>query len=99
MANIIKLEQTCDGYPEQYWAMKGSNIIGYIRLRWGKLTCHYLPNGKFFDDETRVIYHKFDDEYKGEFESEEERNDWLNKCKETLLLKYNEDKCLKKKRK
>ena len=98
MANIIVLEQTCKCCPEQYWAYKGSHIIGYIRLRWGHLTCDYLPTGRLTGNDIRVIDKVFneraDNEYKGSFDTEEEREYWLNKCKEALFNKYNE---LKKK--
>ena len=91
MANIIVLEQTCECCPEQYWAYKGSRIIGYIRLRWGHLTCDYLPKGKFADNDIRVYDKTFaDDKFKGSFDTEEEREYWLSKCKEALLNKYNE---------
>ena len=94
MANIIVLEQTCECCPEQYWAYKGSHIIGYIRLRWGHLTCDYLPNGRLTDNAIRVLDKVFneraDDKYKGSFDTEKERKYWLSKCKEALLNKYNE---------
>lgn len=98
MANIIVLEQTCECCPEQYWAYKGSHIIGYIRLRWGRLTCDYLPNGRLTHNDIRVLNKAFNeranDKYKGSFDTEEEREYWLSKCKEALLNKYKE---LKKK--
>lgn len=98
MANFITLEQTCESYPEQYWARKGSHIIGYIRLRWGHLSCDYLTTGNLEGSCIRVVDHIFkehlDDEYKGEFDSDEERTFWLDKCKEALLNKHRE---LKKK--
>lgn len=98
MANIIVLEQTCECCPEQYWAHKGSRIIGYIRLRWGHLTCDYLPKGKLTNNDIRVydkiFNERVNDNFKGSFDTEEEREYWLNKCKEALLNKYNE---LKKK--
>jgi hypothetical protein len=94
MANTIILEQTCGCCPEQYWAYKGSHIIGYIRLRWGYLTCDYLPKGKLTDNDIRVYDKTFNertnDNFKGSFDTEEEREYWLNKCKEALLNKYNE---------
>ena len=98
MANTIVLEQTCIYCPEQYWAKKGSHTIGYIRLRWGHLTCDYLPNEKLTDNDIRVLDKVFNerasDQFKGSFDTEEEREYWLSKCKEALLNKYNE---LKKK--
>lgn len=89
--NRIELEQTCEACPEQYWAYKGKHRIGYIRLRWGHLTCDYLPEGKLTDHDIRLIDHVFKgDEYKGCFDTEEERELYLNKCKESLMNKYNE---------
>jgi len=84
----IKLRQTCSACPEQYWAYIGARVIGYIRLRFGHLTCEYLPNGnpQLTDDDVMVLEHFWDgDEYKGRFDNEEERQEWLNKCKEALL--------------
>lgn len=96
MANIIVLQQTCEACPEQYWAYKGAHIIGYIRLRWGHLTCDYLPKGKLIDDNIRVLDKVFneraDDKFKGSFDSDEEREFWLNKCKNALIKRYNETK-------
>ena len=98
MSNIITLEQTCECCPEQYWAYKDSCIIGYIRLRWGHLTCDYLPKGKLTNNDIRVCDKTFneraDDNFKGSFDTEKEREYWLNKCKEALLNKYNELKKL-----
>ena len=95
--NIIQLQQTCEAYPEQYWALKGSHIIGYIRLRWGHLTCDYLSKeGQLSDDDIRVYEHTFndrkDDEYKGCFDTEDERKYHLSKCKDALLAEYNKVK-------
>lgn len=95
MANVIILEQTCECCPEQYWAYKGSHIIGYIRLRFGHLSCDYLSKEKQLTDNDirvldKVFNEKKDDCYKGSFDSKEERDYWLNKCKEALLDKYNE---------
>lgn len=99
MAKFVTLEQTCESYPEQYLArIWSSHIIGYIRLRWGHLSCDYLTTGNLEGDRIRVVDHIFnenpDDEYKGEFDSDEERTFWLDKCKKALLNKYRE---LKKK--
>ena len=95
MANIIVLEQTCECCPEQYWAKKGSHTIGYIRLRWGHLTCEYLPSERLDSNDTVKVLDKTfderaDDKFKGSFDTEEEREHWLSKCKEALLNKYNE---------
>lgn len=89
--NTIELEKTCDFCPEQYWAKKGAHVIGYIRLRWGHLSCDYLPEEKVTNHDIRVYDYVFEgDEYKGSFDTEEERNLHLEKCKKALLKKYNE---------
>lgn len=94
MANIIVLEQTCSACPEQYWARKGGHIIGYIRLRWGHLSCEYLPTGYLKDYTVLLLEHTFvGDKYKGCFDSEQEREYWLNRCKRALLSEYVKHKC------
>lgn len=87
----ITLEKACDCCPEQYWAHSGTKTIGYIRLRWGQLTCDYLPSGKpqLAGDSIRVLEHKWeDDDYKGGFDNEAERTEWLDKCKEALITEF-----------
>ena len=90
----ITLEQTCEACPEQYWVHTGAKTIGYIRLRWGHLTCDYLPEGKpkLSDDDIRVLDHLFrnreNDEYKGSFDTDEERKFWLDKCKDALMAEF-----------
>ena len=90
----IRLECTCPACPEQYWAytddIEGGDRIGYIRLRWGHLTCEYLVSGKLDNEAILVYEHTFvGDEYKGMFDTEEERRDFLEKCKEALIEKHN----------
>ena len=89
--NTIELEKTCDFCPEQYWVRKGAHIIGYIRLRWGHLSCDYLPNGRLSNHDIRVYDYVFvGDKYKGSFDTEKERKFHLEKCKKELMQKYNE---------
>lgn len=90
----IRLECTFSACPEQYWAytddIEGGDRIGYIRLRWGHLTCEYLVSGKLDNDSVLVYKHTFvGDKYKGRFDTEEERWDFLEKCKEALIEKHN----------
>lgn len=50
----IKFKLTCLGCPEQYDCyVDGSddNLVGYVRLRWGRLTC------TFPDVEGEDIFH------------------------------------------
>ena len=93
MANKIELEQTSEMCPEQYWAKIDSKIIGYIRLRWGHLTCDYLPFGELSKQDVRLVDYVFpNDEYKGSFNTDKERNHWLNKCKNALYKQLRKKK-------
>ena len=95
--NEIRLEQTCKMCPEQYWAWKGSHKVGYIRLRFGHLTCDYLPSGSMGPDEIRLVDYIFEgDNFKGCFDSEDERAEWLEICKVKLLEEYKHQKLVQK---
>jgi hypothetical protein len=68
----LNFKKTCDACPEQYDVFKGDKMVGYVRLRWGVLSCCY-PN---YDGEE--IYSKsFDDAWQGEFDDDNERNKYL----------------------
>ena len=66
--------ETCGACPEQYDVFKGGRQVGYVRLRWGTVTCD------FPDCRGDTIYsHSFDDGWKGCFDSSEERETYLNR--------------------
>lgn len=68
----LNFKKTCDACPEQYDVFKGDKIVGYVRLRWGLLSCCYP------DYEGEEIYSKsFDDAWQGEFDDDNERNKYL----------------------
>lgn len=74
--NIKRLNfvKTCNACPEQYDVYdKDHNIVGYVRLRWGVLSCEYPDvNGE-------VIYHTdIGDGLTGCFEKQEDRDYHLN---------------------
>lgn len=81
---MIKFLKTCDFCPEQYDAFIGTSMVGYIRLRHGKLTASYPDIGK------DIIYtHIFDDyNNKGEFDSDEERIFHLNKIAKLICAQH-----------
>ena len=86
MEKKIELLLSCIACPEQYDAFLGSDCVGYIRLRGGSLTCEYLPTGELSDKDVLVYSYEFeDDPYKGSFDSDEEREQYLNYCKDALL--------------
>ena len=68
--------------PEQWEVYAGSKKVGYIRLRCGHLTCRYP------DYKGDVIYsHHFNDDMKGCFDSDEERNLFLMRCSSLFFSK------------
>lgn len=68
----LDFKKTCDACPEQYDVFKGDKMVGYVRLRWGVLSCRYP------DYEGDEIYSEsFDDGWQGEFEDDNERNKYL----------------------
>lgn len=72
---------TCAACPEQYdvFSMSGERI-GYVRLRWGLLRAD-CP----LDDNLTVYSHSFEDDYKGNFDSDNERNRYLRKIAKALV--------------
>ena len=92
MENMREIEfvQTCPACPEQYDVYIDKIWVGYIRLRWGWLSCRYGINGRNPIKGKCLIVHRFDDGYKGCFEVGE-RREWLYKCKMALLKRYEKD--------
>lgn len=68
----LDFKQTCGACPEQYDVFKDDKQVGYVRLRWGHLTCDYP------DHRGEAIYSEsFDDGWKGCFDDDNERNKYL----------------------
>lgn len=63
-------------FPEQYhvyddaWKSYGYGVrqVAYVRLRWGQL-CVHIPNSQG----NCLVVKRYDDDFKGMFDSEEER--------------------------
>lgn len=71
---------TCYACPEQYDVYReNGEICGYIRLRWGTITAEY-PN----IDGKCIYEHCFNDDFKGNFEDEAERSEYLGE----IAVKY-----------
>lgn len=68
----LDFKKTCDACPEQYDVFKDGNQVGYVRLRWGGLSCRY-PNHE--GDE--IYSESFQDAWKGCFDDDNERNKYL----------------------
>ena len=81
--------KTCEACPEQYDIYtKSGQQVGYVRLRWGELRVDYPKCG------CDTIYsYKFEDNMKGGFDSQEERDKFLLDIVKALKpLLYVEDK-------
>ena len=72
----FKLVKTCERCPEQYDVLLNGEKVAYIRLRFGNLTAEI--------GDKEVYYHKFDNEFKGEFQTNEEREKYLLEILEVL---------------
>jgi hypothetical protein len=79
--NGLRFELTCGACPEQYDVYKDENLVGYVRLRWGRLRCDYPDVG----GETIYEYcFEEDDGFKGCFNSDEERDFHLTEISKAL---------------
>lgn len=75
----LDFKMTCFACPEQYDIFKNNKQVGYVRLRWGHLTCEYP------DVNNKLVYnHNFDDPMKGCFSTDEEREEYLTYCAESI---------------
>lgn len=83
--NGLNFRLTCEVAPEQYDVYKDGEQVGYVRLRWGCLTC-YVP-----DYGDKIVYEaEFDDGFLGCFEDEEQRIEHLEMCAKAILEEINE---------
>lgn len=88
--NGLSFQKTCDCCPEQYNVNYGNDIVAYINLRFGKLTV-YETNKKGDIKIDNIIFEaEFQDNMKSSFYNDEERNKYLNECKEFICDYYNE---------
>lgn len=73
---------TCGSSPEQYEVFKGKEHVGYVRLRYGYLSCEYP------DLCGELLYeYEFSDFLLGSFDSEEQRKYYLGKIADRILEK------------
>lgn len=74
---------TCSVCPEQYdVGNEKGDIVGYVRLRHGELTCSY----PYVGGET-IYLHYFDDNWMGRFDDDEQRMMYLNIIAEKIINK------------
>lgn len=77
----LKFMKTCFAFPEQYNVYdENLHIVGYVRLRWGRLYCEY-PDvcGE------KIYIVDFDDETQGSFENDTQRQFYLNAIADRIL--------------
>lgn len=77
MKEFCRVVKTCSACPEQYDVFFNGEQIAYIRLRWGVLTCDL---GK-----TEIYRYTFEDDTKGFFDSDYEREIFINDILKTIL--------------
>ena len=66
----LEFDKTCYACPEQYDVYdENHNVVGYVRLRWGGLSCEY----PYVGGEVIYITSIGNDGWGGMFESEEQR--------------------------
>ena len=75
----IRLVQTCPACPEQYDAFLGERQVGYLRLRWGEFRVDFPECGG-----ATIYCAAFDDPFKGAFDNDEERAQYLEAAKAAI---------------
>lgn len=81
----VNFERTCSACPEQYDVYDSNgNIVGYIRLRFGGLTCEYPDVGGELIYEASV-----GDGWTGYFQSDKQRECYLDDIADKILQKIN----------
>ena len=77
---------TCCACPEQYDVFDdNNNIVGYVRLRWGGLSCEYPDVGG-----KKIYYASVGDGWCGNFENESQRMRHLNNIADKIIEAINE---------
>ena len=84
----ITVNKTCAACPEQadIYLSDMKTQIGYTRLRFGRFTADYPDCMK-----KRVYEYRFDDEWMGCFENEEQAAPFYKKALQAIVDAYNED--------
>lgn len=87
--NGLEFVNTCDACPEQYDVYdENHNMVGYVRLRWGGVSCKYPDvNGE-------VIYvaSVSDDGWAGMFDSKEQRLHHLTSISNEIIKRIKVDR-------
>lgn len=82
----LNFKCTCDACPEQYDVFDNNEkIVGYVRLRWGSLTCEYPDVGGI-----DIYYADIGDGFTGSFKDNHQRIEHLNNIADAILKKIKE---------
>lgn len=90
----LGFEKTCGACPEQYDVYNTEGKVAYIRLRYGclKVEPYEKPDDEFASDDTICRFSEEFGMWQGEFNTEEQRIEYLTRCarKITEYLKEKE---------
>ena len=83
----LRFERIGYACPEQYEVYNDDNneLVAYVRLRHGNLTVECPDCGGNF-----VYEHKFENDYKGCFENDQERYEYLIEVSKAIVEYYQE---------
>lgn len=82
----LRFVLTCSACPEQYDVYDDQeNLVGYVRLRWGGLSCSYPCVGG-----EQIYYADIGDCRAGCFESDEQRHKYLHEIADRIVEKMHE---------
>ena len=78
---------TCSACPEQYDVFDNNkNIVGYVRLRWGGLSCKYPDVGG-----EGIYYASVGDGLNGCFKNDSQRRMYLTKIADEIIKKIGKE--------
>ena len=77
---------TCSACPEQYDVYDDNNIVGYVRLRWGRLSCEYPDVGG-----EEIYYASVGDGWDGCFKNDSQRRMYLTKIADEIIKKIGKE--------
>lgn len=77
LAARVRLVETCPACPEQYDAFLDDELVGYLRLRWGRFSvcCPDVAGDEVMCAEWSPT------PYKGRFADDHERQSWLRSAR------------------
>lgn len=88
IVNGLDFRKTCDCSPEQYDVFDSDgHLVGYVRLRWGGLSCQYPDVGG--ED---IYCADIGNAWTGCFENEQQRTYHLSRIANKILARINRER-------